>query len=120
MEKLILCSLTALLIHTNCSADITKLPAEHKKAMQDVSRFREVQGVTGLPPTIVALCADHNGKIAEPGQKWQVTDVASDDTLPSKRLVWAVTDGGYYVVHYESGGIAHAFHVLVVKLKRGE
>jgi len=35
-------------------------------------------------------------------------------------LIWAVTDGDYYVVHYERGGYAHSFHVLVVKLKDGD
>jgi hypothetical protein len=34
-------------------------------------------------------------------------------------LIWAVTDGDYYVVHYESGGIGHGFHALVVKLDGG-
>ena len=120
MKCLILCLLATLLVQRVCDADVTKLPAEHKKALQDVSRFREVHAVTNLPPAVVALCADHNGRIAEPGQKWQVSDVITDDTLPRKRLIWAATNGDSYVVHYESGGIAHGFHVLVVRLKRGD
>src|SRR5690242_18499919 len=53
-------------------------------------------------------------------QKWEFTDVITDDKLPTKRLIWAVTDGEYHVVHYESGGYAHSFHVLVAKLKAGD
>jgi hypothetical protein len=35
-------------------------------------------------------------------------------------LIWAVTDGDYYVVRYESGGVGHSFHILVARLKEGE
>ena len=28
--------------------------------------------------------------------------------------------GDYYVVHYERGGIAHSFHILVAKLPKGD
>jgi hypothetical protein len=120
MKPFILCLLTVFAVPGISHADVTKLPAEHNKALQDVSRFREVHAVTNLPPAVVALCADHNGRIAEPGQKWQVTDVITDNTLPRKRLIWAATDGDYYVVHYESGGIAHSYHAMVMRLKRGD
>ena len=35
-------------------------------------------------------------------------------------MIWAFTDDNYYVVHYERGGYAHSFHVLVVQLKTNE
>jgi hypothetical protein len=41
-------------------------------------------------------------------------------TLPGKRLIWAAVGGEYYVVHYERGGIAHSFHVLVAKLMKDD
>lgn len=41
-------------------------------------------------------------------------------TLPGKRLIWAAAGGYYYVVHYERGGIAHTFQVLVAKMAKGE
>jgi hypothetical protein len=65
------------------------------------------------------LCAD-NGRLAEPGQKWNATDAIMDPTLPGKRLIWAAVGGEYYVVHYERGGIAHTFHGLVARLTKGE
>jgi hypothetical protein len=103
-----------------CYADVTKLPADDQKALRDVSRFREIHAATNLPPSIFALCVDHKGRLAESGQKWEMTDVITDDKLPTRRLVWAVTDGEYYVVHYERGGYAHSFHVLVARLKAGD
>ena len=58
--------------------------------------------------------------MAEPGQKWEPTDVIRDQKLPRKRLIWAARGDNYYVVHYESGGIGHAYHVIVAELKAGE
>lgn len=98
-------------------ADITKLSAEDRKALQDSARFHEVHATTKLPPLVVKICADENGRIAEPGQNWQATDVVIDNKLSWKRLVWAATDGEYFVVHYERGGIDHSFHILIAKLK---
>ena len=29
---------------------------------------------------------------------------------------WAAISGEYYVVHYERGGIAHTYHILIAKI----
>jgi hypothetical protein len=109
--------LFALAIQSWWCGDVTKLPAEDRRALQDSSRFHEVHSTGDLAAAIVALCAD-DGRLAEPGQKWNATDAITDPTLPGKRLIWAAVDGEYYVVHYERGGIAHTFHVLVATLTR--
>ncbi|HEX5490913.1 MAG TPA: hypothetical protein VFX07_06615 [Candidatus Udaeobacter sp.] len=96
---------------------MTKLSANDRKILQDSSRFHEVHSTADLPPAIVALCGD---KVAEPGQNWNATDVVTDRTLPAKRLIWAAIGGDYYVVHYERGGIAHTYHVLVAKIAKDE
>jgi hypothetical protein len=120
MMRLIHSLLAVMAVQSICFADVTKLPADDQKALHDVSRFNEIHATTNLPPAIFALCADDKGRLAEPGQKWEVSDVITDDKLPTKRLIWAVTDGDYYVVHYERGGYAHSFHFLVARLKAGE
>ena len=120
MTRFILYSLAMVVVPSFCHADVTKLPAEYRKTLHNVSRFREVRAVTNLPPAVVALCADDKGKLAEPEQKWEATDVITDDTLPRKRLIWAATDGERYVVHYERGGRGHSFHVLVATLTTGD
>jgi hypothetical protein len=105
---------------TICWADVTKLRPEDRKALEDAPHFKEVHATTNLPPQVLSFCADGNGRIAEPGQKWQVTDVILDDALPRKRLIWGAVAGGLYVVHYESGGMAHGYHVLVARCKQDE
>jgi hypothetical protein len=112
--------LAVMAVQIVCCADVTKLPADDQKALSDVSRFHQIHATTNLPAAVFSLCADGSGKIAEPGQKWQVTDVVTDASLPWKRLIWAFTDGDYYVVHYERGGRGHSFHVLVCRLKAGD
>jgi len=104
----------------SANADVTKLSSERWNALQNVSHFHEAHAVTYLPPPVLALCADSNGRLAGPGQKWQVTDAITNDKLPRKRLIWAATDGDYWVVHYERGRIGHSYHVLVVQLLHGD
>ena len=120
MRPISLCVLFAILIPSLCCADVTKLAAEDRRLLQDSPHFREVHSTSDLPPAIVALCTGNSGRFADPGQKWNATDVIMDPTLPGKRLIWAAVGGEYYVVHYERGGIAHTFHMLVAKLANGE
>jgi hypothetical protein len=120
MKRITICFLLTLTSQVLCVADITKLPNEHRKVLEDSSRFREVHATTNLPRAIVALCADDRGKLAEPGQKWQATDVITDPALPRKRLIWAATADELYVVHYERGGIGHSYHILVATLTKGD
>jgi hypothetical protein len=117
MKHLLLCLLCVVASQNFCYAEVTKLSANDRKILQDSSRFHEVHSTADLPPAIVALCGD---KVAEPGQNWNATDVVTDRTLPAKRLIWAAIGGDYYVVHYERGGIAHTYHVLVAKIAKDE
>jgi len=118
MKQLSLFLVFAVAIQSFCCADVTKLAAEDRKVLQDSSRFHEVHSTSDLPPVIIALCG--GDKLAEPGQKWNATDAITDPTLPGKRLIWAAVGGEYYVVHYERGGIARSFHVLVAKLMKND
>jgi hypothetical protein len=120
MKQLGISLLLILACQSLCLADVTNLPAEHRKVIDDSSRFHEVQSTTNLPPAIVALCAGFHGKLAEPGQKWEATDAIQDPSLPRKRLIWAAVSDDYYVVHYEEGGLFHSFHVLIATLPKGE
>src|SRR5881394_4176180 len=120
MRHLSLCLLVTAVIQSLCYADVTKLPAQDRKVLLDASRFHEVHSTKDLPPAVVALCVDDKGKLAEPGQNWNATDAVTDPTLPWKRLIWAAVGSDYYIVHYERGGIAHSFHILVAKVIKGE
>jgi hypothetical protein len=96
--------------------NVTRIPPEHRKVLVDASHFREVHATTNLPPAIVAICADRKGKLAEPGQVWNPTDLISDDGRPESRLVWAATNENYYVVHYERGGEMETSEILIATL----
>ena len=102
-----------------CRGEITELASADRKTLQDASRFHEIHAVAKLPAGIVATCADRNGKLADPGKKWNVGDAILDPAVPRKRLIWAATDNDYYVVHYEKGGLGHSYHLLVAGLKPG-
>ena len=112
--------LLAIPLPSLCRADVTKLSAEDRKILQDSSQFHDVHSTKDLPPAIVAICADDKGKLADPGQNWNVTDAVTDPTLPWKRLIWAAVGRDYYVVHYERGGIDHSLHILVAKLTNSD
>jgi hypothetical protein len=118
MKRLSLCLLFTAAIQGLCFADVTKLPAEDRKVLLDISLFNEVHSTKDLPPAVVALCVDDKGRLADPGQNWNATDATTDPTLPWKRLIWAALGGDYYVVHYERGGIDHSFHILVAKMTK--
>jgi hypothetical protein len=119
----------AVAIQSFCCADVTKfatanpsdggLSAEDRKSLLNASRFHEVHSTRDLPSAILNLCAK-DGHIADPGQNWNPTCVIMDPTVPGKRLIWAAIGGEYYVVHYERGGIAHTFHILVAKLTNND
>jgi hypothetical protein len=127
MKRIVLHLFCAVATQSFCCADVTKfatanpsggvLSAEDRKILNDSSRFHEIHSTGDLPSAIVTLCGD---KLAEPGEKWNATDAITDPNLPAKRLIWAAIGAGFYVVHYERGGIAHTYHVLVAKLANGE
>lgn len=117
MKHVILCTIFAVAVQSLCWADVTKLSTDDLKILRNASLFHEVHSTTDLPSQIVVLCGD---KVAQPGGNWNATDAVSDPTLPSKRLIWAAIGDDYYVVHYERGGIAHTFHVLVAKMAKNK
>jgi len=127
MKYFALCLLLGLAMHSLCYGDVTKfananpsaggLSAQDRKILEKTSQFHEVHSTSDLPAAVLALCdGGGDGKLAEPGQKWNATDAIIDPTLPGKRLIWAAVGSGYYVVHYERGGIAHTYHILVAKV----
>lgn len=120
MKHLVLYLLCAIGTVSLCSADVTKLSAADRKVLQNSPAFHEIHSTSDLPLPVVTLCAGDKNNLAEPGGKWNATDVVMDTTLPGKRLIWAAVGGDYYVVHYERGGIAHTFHILVAKLAKND
>lgn len=73
------------------------IPANLKQAFAKVSRERSFE-------------------MADPGQKFQVTDVVLGESLPFRRLVFAGTQDNTWFVHYEHGGYAHSYYVIAFKV----
>jgi hypothetical protein len=79
--------LLAVTIQSLCYADATKftttnasdggLSAEDRKMLQDPALFHAVHSTRDLPSAVVTLCTE-DGKIADPGQKWNATCVITD------------------------------------------
>ena len=55
--------------------------------------------------------------MANPGKKFQATDVVYDRSLPRRRLVFAGVQGETWFVHYERGGLAHSYFVVAFNVK---
>jgi hypothetical protein len=80
-------------------------------------RFQIVTSVRGLPlgvrEELQTLFGSNTLDIAEPGGRFQVTDVIVDPKLPRRRLVAAGCSTDHCLVYYERGGIAHSWHVAL-------
>jgi len=80
-------------------------------------RFQIVTSIRGLPlgvrEELQTLFGSNTLDIAEPGARFQVTDVMVDPKLPMRRLVAAGCSTDHCLVYYEHGGIAHSWHVAL-------
>jgi hypothetical protein len=51
--------------------------------------------------------------LANPGQKYQVTDVVEEPGLPLRRMVFAGASENKWFIYYEMGGIGHSYALVV-------
>jgi hypothetical protein len=118
MKHPLLCLLLVSALYGGLASDAAKLTPEDRQALREATQFQTIDKTANLPRGVLQLCTE-SGAMAEPGQNWQVTDVISPGPpLAGSRLIWAARSERYCVVHYERGGIAHLFCVLVAKLPR--
>jgi hypothetical protein len=95
--------------------------SEALRAHVKADRFDIVSSIRGLPlgvreglQTLFGSQAlDIALEIAEPGTKFQVTDVIVNPRLPIRRLVAAECSIDHCLVYYERGGIVHTWHVAL-------
>ena len=83
--------------------------------------FRIVSSTSNLPAPIKLAFATVTGEkqflLANPGAKYQVTDVVDEPELPFRRLVFAGVSGGQWFIHYERGGYGHSYSILVFRVQ---
>jgi hypothetical protein len=98
-----------------------QLSATEKEHILD-SSFTMVARTEAMPANVKQAFAKITGEpsfaLANPGQKYQVTDVVVDRDLPFRRLVFAGVEADEWFVHYERGGRGHSYSVLVFKVDR--
>jgi hypothetical protein len=95
--------------------------SEELRAHVKNDRFDIVSSIRGLPLGVReglqmlfgTQALDIALDIAEPGAKFQVTDVIVNPRLPIRRLVAAECSVDHCLVYYERGGIAHTWHVAL-------
>jgi hypothetical protein len=79
--------------------------------------FQIVTSVRGLPlgvrEELQTLFGSNTLDIAEPGARFQVTDVIVDPKLPRRRLVAAGCSTDHCLAYYERGGFNHSWHVAL-------
>lgn len=91
---------------------------EHVKA----ERFAPVTAVAALPAGVKEGLAQLFGEtlqMAEPGARFQATDVLGPEKLPFRRLIAAGCSADHCLVHYEKGGFAHLYYVVVFQGANG-
>jgi len=82
-----------------------------RRAFMD-SDFRVVTDVRVLPGSVLRTFTEEGGSrllIANPGQKFEVTDDILDASVPRERLIFAGVAGDKCFVHYEMGGYVHSY-----------
>jgi hypothetical protein len=98
----------------------TSAPAGLSPALRahvERERFGIVTSIRGLPlgvrDELQNLFGSGTLDIAEPGARYQATDVIVDPPLPHRRLVAAGCSQDHCLVYYERGGIAHVWQAAL-------
>jgi len=93
-----------------------QLPVAEKQHILD-GPFTVVMKTEDMPASVKQVFTKITGEpafaLANPGRKFRLTDVNPDLTLPPRRLVFAGTRGDEWFVHYELGGFAHSYCVVL-------
>jgi len=96
------------------------LPGDLLLALQTSDDFQMLHKISEIPVSVrVAFAkAAHldTFSMAEPGARWQATDVIMWPRLPWWRLVGVAVAGSFCLVFYEHGGIGESNNVAVFRL----
>lgn len=85
--------------------------------------FKHITDVRSLPRPVLLAFTEQGGSrllIANPGKKFEATDVIYDASLPQKRLIFAGVLDNTSFVHYEQGGRGHSYVLVFFTLTSSE
>ena len=117
-------NLIALVVCLLCTVAVAphfhkQLSRPEKERLLDGS-FKKVATTEAMPPKVkeafAAITGERSFALANPGQKYQETDVVSEPGLPVRRLLFAGAKDDEWFVHYERGGIGHGDYIVVFKV----
>jgi hypothetical protein len=99
----------------------TTLSASEKQHVLD-GDFALITSTEELPQSIKNAFATITGikpfALADPGRKYQMTDVVDEPGLPQRRLIFAGSCKNRWFIYYERGGIGHSFSVMVLDIEQ--
>jgi hypothetical protein len=103
------------------SPDLTRAMPEALRAHIGGETFTPLTTVAALPQglkgELARLFKEKSLQLADPGAPYNATDAVGPDPLPFRRLIAAGCAADHCLVHYERGGIAHTYAVLVLSRK---
>ena len=119
----ILLSLFSILLFCGAASETGRITPADRKRLQ-ASTLRVWTKTAEIPEEVrkafAALVHQPAFKMAEPTQPFQATDdIAPGPPLPGRRLIFAASDEGLCVIHYERGGIAHVYEIMAFALSKG-
>jgi hypothetical protein len=86
-------------------------------------QFTLVDSTQAMPEPVknaFALITRKQGfELANPGQKYQATDVIEGGHLTTRRMILAGANRDKWFIHYEHGGIGHSYAVVVFAKTQG-
>jgi len=86
----------------------------------DYKILRRVSDLPGGIQRLYSVKGESRIAMADPGKRFEATDVITDPTLPRRRLVFAGVAQDRAFIHYEQGGIGRFFVIEFFHLKSSE
>jgi hypothetical protein len=84
--------------------------------------FQMIRKAGDLPPAVRATFTENGGNrlvLADPGGKFNPSDVIWDSSVPQQRLLFAGIANERSFVHIEQGGRGHTYLIEVFEVRRG-
>jgi hypothetical protein len=82
--------------------------------------FAIITDMKKLPRPVLNAYTERGGwrlTMANPGKRFNATDVIYDSSVPRKRLIFAGVSEDKCFVHYEEGGFAHSYVLALYKFR---
>lgn len=102
----------------NKENQIVLSPSEREHVFD--GEYKTVLNVDQLPQQVkiafAALAKQAEFEMANPGDDFQLTDVITQKGLLRRRLIFAEISPHKCIVHYEQGGRAHTYYVVVFSI----